>query len=216
MKRYNLAPGDFPDIDIFRGKLAELDFTKFNSLKQRLIDDVEIALSQDLPRLMDALPRNNYSREPYTSAAYEPLKFDDPKPAVASIVTNPSILPSHVSPNSVASVPNPWEIENGDDDGDYDSNGWELVDHVRVHQSQFDSLQINGKISGAAAKPVLSSSGLPSSVLKKIWELSDIDKDGQLDLEEFVIAKVLIEKVKGGSEVPLKLDDAMIPRSKRV
>ncbi|CAN0092860.1 unnamed protein product, partial [Heterosigma akashiwo] len=33
MKQYNLAPGDFPDIDDFRSKLSEMNFSKFNKLK---------------------------------------------------------------------------------------------------------------------------------------------------------------------------------------
>jgi hypothetical protein len=44
-----------------------------------------------------------------------------------------------------------------------------------------------GKISGQAAKPVLQQTGLPTDVLSKIWKLSDIDKDGKLDLEEFMV-----------------------------
>jgi hypothetical protein len=77
-------------------------------------------------------------------------------------------------------------------------------------------LQKNGLVSGAAAKPILSSSGLPSTQLRNIWELSDIDKDGSLDLEEFVIAKVLIDNLKSGAPMPNKLDDFMIPPSKRM
>ena len=53
MKRYNLAPGDFPDIRDFQEKLAEMDFTKFHSLKQKLVDDVEGVLGNDIPRLME-------------------------------------------------------------------------------------------------------------------------------------------------------------------
>jgi predicted PolB exonuclease-like 3'-5' exonuclease len=58
MKKYNLAPGDFPDIRDFQEKLNEMDFTKFHSLKQKLIDDVESVLGNDIPRLMEALPRS--------------------------------------------------------------------------------------------------------------------------------------------------------------
>ena len=57
MKKYNLAPGDFPDIRDFQDKLTELDFSKFHGLKQKLIDDVETVLANDIPRLMGALPR---------------------------------------------------------------------------------------------------------------------------------------------------------------
>jgi Domain of unknown function (DUF5600) len=52
MKKYNLAPGDFPDIRDFQDKLSEMDFTKFHSLKQKLVDDIEGVLANDIPRLM--------------------------------------------------------------------------------------------------------------------------------------------------------------------
>ena len=31
MKKYNLAPGDFPDISDMQGKLREFDFSKFQA-----------------------------------------------------------------------------------------------------------------------------------------------------------------------------------------
>ena len=55
MKKYNLAPGDFPDIRDFQEKLTEMDFTKFHSLKQKLIDDIEGVLGNDIPRLMEGI-----------------------------------------------------------------------------------------------------------------------------------------------------------------
>jgi hypothetical protein len=38
--RYNLAPGDFPDMDYFRSKLAEMEFSKFAKLKPQLLEQV--------------------------------------------------------------------------------------------------------------------------------------------------------------------------------
>eukprot|EP01040_Poterioochromonas_malhamensis_P016421 gene16421-18627_t len=58
MKKYNLAFGDFPEISDFKAKLAEHDFSKFQPLKLRLIEDAETALSVEFPRLMEALPRS--------------------------------------------------------------------------------------------------------------------------------------------------------------
>jgi hypothetical protein len=34
---------------------------------------------------------------------------------------------------------------------------------------------------------VLINSKLPNAILGKIWELSDIDKDGRLDADEFAV-----------------------------
>ena len=58
VKKYNLAPGDFPEINDYQSRLREQEFSKFHSLKQKLIDDVESVLVNDIPRLMEALPRS--------------------------------------------------------------------------------------------------------------------------------------------------------------
>jgi Domain of unknown function (DUF5600) len=68
MKKYNLAPGDFPDIRDFQDKLSEMDFTKFHSLKQKLVDDIEGVLANDIPRLM-AGEQTSSSRLPRTPCA---------------------------------------------------------------------------------------------------------------------------------------------------
>ena len=59
-------------------------------------------------------------------------------------------------------------------------------------------------------------SNLGSATLRSIWELSDIDKDGSLDLEEFTVAMVLVEQCKAGNELPDHLDDNMVPPNKRM
>lgn len=46
---------------------------------------------------------------------------------------------------------------------------------------------VRGKLSGDKARPVMMASKLPVDALGKIWNLSDIDKDGQLDSEEFAV-----------------------------
>ena len=49
---------------------------------------------------------------------------------------------------------------------------------------------MGGKLSGDKARPVMMASKLPVDALSKIWSLSDIDKDGQLDAEEFAVVSV--------------------------
>ena len=43
-------------------------------------------------------------------------------------------------------------------------------------------------------KPILLKSQLHVNVLGQIWELSDVDKDGHLDIEEFSLAMYLLNK----------------------
>lgn len=52
----------------------------------------------------------------------------------------------------------------------------------------FTSLDpIEGKLTGNKIKPVMINSKLPVNVLTHIWDLSDIDQDGCLDKEEFIL-----------------------------
>ena len=57
---------------------------------------------------------------------------------------------------------------------------------------------------------------VPTKMLRAIWELSNVNKDGVLDDEEFAIAMHLCEVVKGGGELPEILPIEMIPISKRM
>ncbi|XP_036271728.1 epidermal growth factor receptor substrate 15-like 1 isoform X7 [Pipistrellus kuhlii] len=67
---------------------------------------------------------------------------------------------------------------------------------VRVEEkAKFDGifeslLPINGLLSGDKVKPVLMNSKLPLDVLGRVWDLSDIDKDGHLDRDEFAVPTV--------------------------
>ncbi|CAG9138388.1 unnamed protein product [Plutella xylostella] len=53
-----------------------------------------------------------------------------------------------------------------------------------------------------AAKTEMVKSKLPNSVLGKIWKLSDIDKDGFLDDEEFALAMHLMQVKIDGHDLP--------------
>lgn len=58
-------------------------------------------------------------------------------------------------------------------------------------------------------------SKLPNSVLGKIWKLSDIDKDGFLDEDEFALAMHLIHVKIDGHDLPAELPAHLVPPSKR-
>ncbi|KAM8839221.1 epidermal growth factor receptor substrate 15-like 1 isoform 1-T2 [Synchiropus picturatus] len=80
----------------------------------------------------------------------------------------------------------------------------------------FESLSpLNGLLSGDKVKPVLINSKLPLDVLGKIWELSDVDKDGQLDKEEFIVVMHLVYRAMDKEPVPATLPPSLIPPSKR-
>ncbi|KAG7267634.1 hypothetical protein CRUP_026988, partial [Coryphaenoides rupestris] len=80
----------------------------------------------------------------------------------------------------------------------------------------FESLSpVNGLLPGDKVKPVLINSKLPLDVLGKIWELSDVDEDGQLDKEEFAVAMHLVYRAMEQEPVPAALPANLVPPSKR-
>uniref|UniRef100_A0A8C5APT9 Epidermal growth factor receptor substrate 15-like 1 n=1 Tax=Gadus morhua TaxID=8049 RepID=A0A8C5APT9_GADMO len=80
----------------------------------------------------------------------------------------------------------------------------------------FESLlPVNGLLPGDKVKPVLINSKLPLEVLGKIWEISDVDQDGQLDKEEFSVAMHLVYRAMEQEPVPATLPSNLIPPSKR-
>lgn len=80
----------------------------------------------------------------------------------------------------------------------------------------FESLSpVNGLLPGEKVRPVLINSKLPLDVLGKIWDLSDVDKDGYLDKEEFTVAMHLVYRAMEKEPVPTSLPTSLIPPSKR-
>lgn len=70
-------------------------------------------------------------------------------------------------------------------------------------------------LTGKKARKVLLKTGLPQEVLGKIWELADIDSDGNLDRDEFAIAMHLIRSCMNGKQPPDALSPDLMPPSKR-
>lgn len=88
---------------------------------------------------------------------------------------------------------NPFRSDSADDnpfgdeeeDDDYVVREREKATYESVFQAQGP---VDGKLNGSQVKSVLVETGVPTAVLRKIWNLSDIDLDGKLDLDEFAIA----------------------------
>jgi EH domain-containing protein 1 len=56
LKTYNLAAGDFPEIQSFALKLNETKFWEFNTLSEKQIDALDNVLNTEIPALMAQLP----------------------------------------------------------------------------------------------------------------------------------------------------------------
>merc|ERR1712179_301968 len=77
--------------------------------------------------------------------------------------------------------------------------------------------QKDNRISGADMRNLLTSeSKLPNQSLGKIWKLSDINKIGSLDLEEYLLCLHLMQVKLGKHELPKTLPDHLLPPSTKV
>ncbi|NXG14071.1 ITSN2 protein, partial [Grallaria varia] len=90
-------------------------------------------------------------------------------------------------------------------------NIWAITSEERAkHDKQFDSLKpTGGYITGDQARTFFLQSGLPASILAEIWTLSDLNKDGKMDQQEFSIAMKLIKLTLQGQHLPAVLPPVM-------
>ncbi|XP_061140359.1 intersectin-1 isoform X5 [Syngnathus typhle] len=70
---------------------------------------------------------------------------------------------------------------------------------------------MSGHLTGPQARTILMQSSLPQGQLASIWSLSDIDQDGKLTAEEFILAMHLIDMAMSGLPLPPVLPPDYIP-----
>ncbi|XP_061559725.1 intersectin-2a isoform X2 [Phycodurus eques] len=95
---------------------------------------------------------------------------------------------------------------------------WAVPQASRLkYRQQFNTLDklMSGYLSGPQVRNALIASNLTQTQLATIWNLADVDKDGQLRADEFILAMHLVDMAKTGRPLPLTLPQDLIPPSLR-
>ncbi|BHF68263.1 hypothetical protein SprV_0301129600 [Sparganum proliferum] len=95
-----------------------------------------------------------------------------------------------------------------------DSSEWSIPPNSRPkYRLQFNQNDRTkrGYLTGVEARGIFMSSHLPQSTLAYIWNLADIDNDGNLTCDEFCIAAYLIDQALAGRTLPPTLPPSLIP-----
>jgi len=169
--------------------LQHYDFSKFPSLKIKLIESVDKMLSTKIAGLMSMI-RDEESKAPppmVSGGAFEGSQYGPFGPGYGEGVSAGA-----------------------------DAEDWIVGREKHRYDELFYMLMpVNGKITGVNAKKEMMNSRLPNTVLGKIWKLADCDQDGMLDDEEFALAQHLIKIKLEGFELPGELPDHLVPPAHR-
>lgn len=186
-----MSSGDFPDLSKMQEVLENTDFKKFHLLKPKLIDDVDKMLENDIASLMSRISDEDTN-------------------------TKNGLVEGGVFSNIIdTKSPFGFMQSEGINEGS-SSEEWIVLRHKEAYDALFYSLNPqDGKISGEIARTEFLKYKLPNSVLAKIWNLSDIDRDGKLDADEFALAMHLIGIKVDNYDIPSTLPSHLIPPSKR-
>ncbi|KAL1498185.1 hypothetical protein ABEB36_009022 [Hypothenemus hampei] len=102
-----------------------------------------------------------------------------------------------------------------DEDTEISNEVWVITPEQREYYTkQFKKLQenTNALIAGPIARTFFERSQLPVQELRKIWQLSDVSKDGALSLQEFFTAMHLVVLRKHKIPIPDVLPPSLIPK----
>lgn len=190
-----------------RGTLDATEFIIAMHLLTSFKSGVLRSIPQTLPPgLYDAAARRGSQRGSFGARPEAP-----PVPAVPRQFTGPQRTTSPMSPATRAQFGTPLSAQSTGD--------WLITAQEKSHFDQiFETVDTAraGVITGDQAVAFFMKARLSEEVLAQIWDLADIDADGQLNRDEFAVAMYLVKLQRGGKEpIPQVLPPALIPPSMR-
>uniref|UniRef100_A0A1I8JIR2 EH domain-containing protein 1 n=2 Tax=Macrostomum lignano TaxID=282301 RepID=A0A1I8JIR2_9PLAT len=191
-REHNISQGDLPNLQRMQQALEEADFTKFQPLRERLVATVDGMLSEDIAKLMQMIPQESTNQS-----------------------KDWGVIAGGAFVQATADNPFAFSDNPGLSDGKFEHE-WVVNKFRAEFDAQFYSLgPVDGRLTGAQAKDEMTRSKLPFQQLGKIWKLADYDQDGMLNIEEFALAKYLIQLRLDGHELPGTLPEHLVPPGSR-
>ena len=185
---YGIPLGDFPDMKSMQKKLKNFDLKRFNGYDKQLFDSLNRVLNELAPKLM------------------------------AHIVAEQRTL----KPEQSFLRGGKFEISLGDGFDDSDDKEWDVDKHREDVAKHFNEVLARNefvrKISFESFIKEMNEREdpeLPNTVLDRICQLSDVDRDGFLDEDEYALAMYLTKMRQNGHQLPTELPAHLIPASKR-
>uniref|UniRef100_A0A8C6X897 Intersectin 2 n=1 Tax=Naja naja TaxID=35670 RepID=A0A8C6X897_NAJNA len=205
------------------GKMDQLEF----SIAMKLI---KLKLQgQSLPLVLPPIMKQTPAFSPLISARFgmgsmPNLSTVAPLAPMSNLTSVPSISPMMISTPLLPSA-SPSSFSNSSSTTSLTGNSpkagssdWAVPQASRLkYRQKFNYLDkgMTGYLSGFQARNALLQSNLSQTQLATIWSLSDIDGDGQLKAEEFILAMHLTDMAKAGHPLPLSLPPEFVPPSLR-
>ena len=161
-------------------------------------------------------PSPHFFAEPLSSTKPAPPA---PLPTGSTATATTNVAEANPFGDEPTSEANPFA---DDDDDVSDPHAWAVAPFKAEFDAAFQAAGPAARPGGlppallpAQVKALLVPTGLPKESLRAVWELSDLDKDGVLDADEFAVAMYLCRQAQNGEAVPKVLPDNAVPPSKR-